>query len=78
MKLLEPDSLGVAGEGFHKHVGGIAIFDVAGTILAGYLLARYIETPPIETIAVLFIVGEVAHAYFKVPTTVTKALKLVE
>lgn len=70
------DSLGKPGEGFHKHVCGIAILDVIGTVGIGYFIAKTFDFDPTKTIITTFAVGQFAHWYFQVPTTVTKALGL--
>jgi hypothetical protein len=76
-KFFQPDSFGKPGEGFHKHVFGIAIGDVIGTAVAGYLLAETLNWPKFQTIAGLFIAGEVAHLYYNVDTAVTVAIKKI-
>ena len=66
-------SLGVPGEGFHTHVGGVAILDVLGTVaVAGFLTKTTCEFGVV--LVILFILSILAHLYFEVPTKVTTAL----
>ena len=77
-KLFAPDSLGKPNEGLHTNVGGIAIFDVALTLGASYLIARRMKWDFALTTVGLLAVGQVAHWYYRVPTAVTKELGLYE
>jgi hypothetical protein len=74
-RILAPDALGVADKGFHKHVGGVAIFDVLATVAIGYGVAKVMNWSVILVIFILFIIAELAHFYFRVPTTFTKLFK---
>ena len=53
-------------------VGGIAVIDVAATIIAAYLLSRYEEWNFVPTACGLFILGEVTHVLLGIQTPVTK------
>lgn len=77
MPLFQPDSLGRPGEGFHTHVGGIAVLDVAATAVVGYLVAKKMDWNPALTIAGAFAVGQFAHWYWGVPTAMTRRLGLL-
>jgi hypothetical protein len=70
------DSFGKPGEGFHKHVFGVPIFDVLGTVAVGYFIAKTFDLDPTNTIITTFIVGEAAHYYFGVDTVFIKAIGL--
>lgn len=66
------DSLGKPGEGFHKHVFGIAILDVLGTVLI-CILIWYITKWRAWKIALGVIIFTVLiHRLFCVQTTVNK------
>ena len=72
--IMDPNALGVPGEGVHKHVCGIAAFDLLGTMLVGYGIAKWMDWNAFFVIFILLIIGELAHLYFRVPTTVAKIL----
>ena len=75
--LIKPNALGEPGKGFHRHIGGVAMFDVLATVGGGYLIAKKMRWSVPVTIFSLFLLGEFLHWYFGVPTTVMKALGLV-
>ena len=53
-------------------VGGIAVIDVAATLLGAYVLSRYEEWDFVPTAAGLFVLGEVVHVALGIETPVTK------
>ena len=65
---------GSPGEGVHVHVLGVAAFDVAGTLLAAWLLARAFRQPFWAWALGLFALGVLAHRLFCVRTTVDRLL----
>ena len=54
-------------------IGGFALFDVGSTVLASYLISRYMEWSFPTTLATLWLTGEGFHLLFKVSTPVTKS-----
>lgn len=67
--------LGVEGKGIHSfRLFNIAIVDVMGTVVAGWLLARFLKWNAILTIMILFLMGILMHRWFCVNTTVNKKL----
>lgn len=68
------DALGRPGEGFHAHVLGVAALDVIGTVLVGWLVARWIRVPVWSVVAFLFCAGILMHRAFGVRTAVDRAL----
>jgi hypothetical protein len=68
------DSLGKPGEGFHTHFLGIAIFDLLGTILIGYVIWKYTDINPWYIGIVLALITILSHRLFCVNTTVNKAI----
>jgi len=68
-------ALGVPGEGFHRHIGGVALLDFIGTaVIAGVISALTGWSFWFLFIA-LFILGEFLHWYFCVDTVVIKYIK---
>ena len=74
MTCIYKDSLGIPGEGFHKHFLGIAILDVIGTILIAELLAYVFNWNIYLTLIAAFLTGIVLHRIYCVRTTVDKIL----
>jgi hypothetical protein len=68
------DSLGVPGQGVHKHVGGIAIYDVVGTIGVSYGISKLTGWSFATTVVSAFVIGEIAHHMFSVDTAVMRML----
>lgn len=60
---------GIPGQGIHKHVFGIAIVDVVGTILGGWLFAYVFKYNVPITIFCAFVLGIIVHKLFCVNTT---------
>jgi len=55
-------------------IGGVAVVDVAGTLLGAYFLARYYEWHYVPTACGLLVIGEVVHVALGIETPVTKYL----
>lgn len=75
------DMLGKPNEGFHTHVGGIAIMDVLATIITAIFITQKMVSGPtilsyLVTFIILFIAAEWLHYIFGVQTVVTKKLGL--
>lgn len=68
------NSLGKPGEGIHFHVGGIAVVDLALTVLAAFFLAKAFGHPFWAWTLGLLTAGVAAHRLFGVRTTVDRAL----
>lgn len=68
------DSLGKPGEGFHTHFLGIAILDLLGTILIGYIIWKYTHVNPWYIILGLTLITIFFHRIFCVNTTINKAI----
>lgn len=68
------NSLGKPGEGVHFHVAGIAIVDLALTLLAAWGLSKAFAQPFWVWAVGLLTAGVVAHRAFCVRTTVDRAL----
>jgi hypothetical protein len=69
------DIFGVPGEGVHAYrLFGVAILDVVGTIVVGYVLSEYYAMDFATVTASLFATGVVAHWLFCVDTTLNKWL----
>jgi len=69
------DIFGIPGKGIHSiQIFGIAVVDVALTIIAVIILAWLFNWPIIYTLICLFILGIIAHRIFCVRTTVDKLI----
>ena len=69
------NALGVPGKGVHSiQIGGIAVMDVAMTLVIAYIIAHFARTSFAWTAAGLFILGIVLHHLFCVRTTIDKLL----
>jgi hypothetical protein len=69
--------LGEPGKGFHAwRVGGLAVWDVIGTILIAGAMSYYFGWTLLYTLIGLFVAGEVAHWVFGTRTAVLVALGL--
>jgi hypothetical protein len=69
------NALGRPKEGVHSwRIFDIAIVDVALTLVAAWLIARYMEVPLWQPALILFVLGIIAHRAFGVRTTVDKWL----
>lgn len=71
---MNSDILGKPGEGIHFHVFGVAIVDVALTVVAAWALSSWTRTSLFAWTVALFAIGIVAHRVFGVKTTVDKAI----
>jgi len=66
---------GKPGQGVHQYqIFGIAIVDTVMTIFAAIILAYFFKWNFIKTLVILFIIGEIFHYIFCVPTAVIKFL----
>ena len=66
---------GEPGQGIHSYrFLNIAIVDVLLTVLLGYFIAYYTNTPVWIVLILLFIMGILVHRLFCVRTTVDKLL----
>ncbi len=71
------DVLGKPREGVHKYrIGRYALFDIAGTMIGGYLVANWTEWNKIDTMIGLFLLGIVLHRLFCVNTSLNVELGL--
>jgi len=69
------DILGVPGKGAHSvRFLGVAIVDVAMTVIGAFLLAYWMKWNVWYTIAGMFVLGVLAHRAFCVRTTVDRLL----
>ena len=69
------DIFGKPGTGAHSYrVGGIAVVDLGLTVLAAFLIARYLKTNFLVILAILLLLGILLHRMFCVRTTVDKML----
>lgn len=68
------DALGVPGEGAHAHVAGVAVLDVAATLLAAWGASRRFRVPFWQAAAALFVAGVLLHRAFCVRTTVDRLM----
>ena len=69
------NALGVPGKGAHSiRLGGVAIVDVALTLVSAYIIAYIMKTSFAWTAACLFLLGIILHRLFCVRTTVDKLL----
>jgi hypothetical protein len=69
------NALGVPGKGVHSlRLGGVAIMDVAMTLVGAYIIAYYARASFAWTAAGLFLLGIVLHRLFCVRTTIDRLL----
>ena len=67
--------LGKPGEGFHStRIGGFALFDILGTFLLAFLITKYSKLKFLPVLLIVFIIAEICHYIFCVPTTFMKLL----
>ncbi len=64
--------LGKPNKGFHKHVFGIAIFDLLATILVAVLLSWWKKWNFFIVFLILMIIAIIVHRIFCVNTTINK------
>jgi hypothetical protein len=70
------DIAGIPGQGVHStRFIGVAAFDLFGTIIIAFAVARYMNWDPVTTIILALILGEIAHLAFCVDTPITRAIK---
>jgi len=72
---MNANSFGTPGTGFHIHLGGVAVLDIAATVIIGYYLGIYFDVNPLYTIIGLWGTGEVLHWYYGVHTWATDLIK---
>ena len=53
-------------------VGGVAVFDVGGTVLAGYVLAEKMDWSKPKTIVGMFVLGFLTHEVLGIKTQLNK------
>jgi len=69
------DIIGKVGEGIHSYrFLNIAIVDVIVTILLAYGIHKMLNSPFLDTLFVVFLLGILLHRIFCVQTTVDKLL----
>ena len=69
------NALGVPGKGLHEYrFMGIAVVDLALTIVAAILIAKMAGWPSIYVLGGLLVLGVLAHRMFCVRTTVDRLL----
>jgi hypothetical protein len=75
------DLLGKPNQGFHKHILGIALFDVIGTLVISFIIYKlplWSEKPTKKFFFIIFIsvflLGIILHRIFCVNTTVNKLI----
>jgi len=70
---------GKPNEGAHKHrILGVAFVDLTLTILLSVIIAYFIGKNPLIVFSVVFVIGEILHYIFCVPTAVLKFLHLAK
>jgi hypothetical protein len=70
------NSLGIPGQGFHQQrFLGIALYDTLATIIAAWLIAKYMKWNVGRTIIFAFVLGIFMHWFFCVDTAVMRVLK---
>lgn len=75
------DALGKPGLGIHAHrTFGLATVDLVATLAAAFAIAAASRAPFWRALAIsvtsLFVLGVAAHAAFRVPTALNRALGL--
>lgn len=69
------NALGVPGKGVHSiRLGGIAVVDVAMTLVGAYIIAHFARVSYAWTAAGMFLLGIILHRLFCVRTTIDKLL----
>ena len=68
------NSLGVPGEGVHRHVMGFAVADIVMTLIGAWLISYLTNWSFLYVAVLLFILGIVLHRIFCVRTTIDKIL----
>lgn len=73
-------ALGVPGKGVHRHLGGVAILDVLGTLIGAAILTAVFEDKDsrmsrfYRIALALFALGVFLHWLFCVPTAFARAI----
>ncbi len=68
------DSLGVPGQGFHKHYAGVAIMDLFGTLMICAIIWYYTDIDFLLVVFVVMLLTIFLHRIFCVNTTLNKFL----
>jgi hypothetical protein len=64
---------GEVRKGFHApRIMNMAMNDWIGTFLLAYIYGRYTSTPYIQSLLIVFVVGQLCHFLFCVDTTIMK------
>lgn len=71
------DVFGAPNTGFHaRRIAGLALWDVVGTLVLAWPLARWTSWPYVRSLAFLLVLGILLHWVFCVPTKLNRMLKL--
>lgn len=66
---------GIPRKGFHSYrLFNLAIGDILGTIIIGWIIAKWWKLSLWKTLVILFILGIIMHRIFCVRTTIDKLL----
>lgn len=65
---------GKEGQGLHRHVFGVALFDVIGTVFGAWLISKWLQVHFLVVLGGLLVIGIVAHRVFCVNTTLNKVI----
>lgn len=71
------NALGIPGEGFHKHVAGIAIGDVIGTVAIAAGISAWTKYPFWIVFVCILLLAMFLHWIFCVPTAVNSLVGLI-
>jgi hypothetical protein len=70
------EDIEIPGKSIHKYrILDIAIVDVIGTIIIGYLMGKLLKINVYLTIISFFIMGEIIHYKRNIDTTIIKIYK---
>ena len=61
----------------YKIGGNTVLFDYVATIMGAIILSKYSEVPLVIVTIFVFILGEVLHYFFNVPTNTLRYLKVL-
>ncbi len=69
------DIFGAPNTGLHSYrLLDIAIVDLVATLVAAFLIARYLKQSPHQVFIILMVLAVIVHKLFCVETTLTKML----
>jgi hypothetical protein len=74
---MDSNLFGEPNKGFHTHVMGFAIGDVAMTAVGASVIGKVINKPTANVFIGLIGVGIMVHWYYDIPTALNKKLGLV-